>query len=110
MIEKEAALPNDREAEDVQQEFMAESEVQRARIGEFSSNQGTQGGAADASQSYESFAGFNEPEMPKAQHNPFEMPAGYPDQDGYKKSIVAKQNLPLNEPHPGINLSIVDCF
>ena len=59
------------------------------------------GYGVEAERAYESEAGFNRPQSSSIQRNPFELPAGYPDQDGYKKSIVAKQNLPFNEPHPG---------
>lgn len=98
LVEKELASSSNKEVEDIQREYLAQSEVQRSRAGDIG---GVQENGADPMQSYDNLADFNKPGA--VQQNPFEMPAGYPDQDGYKKSIVAKQNLPLNEPHPGMN-------
>ena len=98
MIEKEAAATNENEAQEFQKAFLAQSEVQNSRVGNFAVNPGSD---MIATQSYQNIAQFNKPNMPEVKQNPFEMPAGYPVEDGYKKSIVAKQNLPLNEPHPG---------
>ena len=101
VLEKEVTAPNEKEAQEFQSAYLAGSEIQNARIGDLVANQGSE---AEASQSSENLAGFNKMIMPEAKRNPFEMPAGYPVQDGYKKSIVKKQNLPLKEPHPGITL------
>ena len=102
-IEREAAAPNDREAQDFQREYLSQSEVQDARVGDFASNQGLGRGEVDTALSNENLAEFNKQGMSDETQNPFEMPAGYPVGDGYKKSFVAKQNLPLHEPHPGKN-------
>ena len=91
LIEKEAATPNENEAQEFQNEFLTQSEVQKSRLGDFVANPGSDVNTAQ----------FNKLGMPEVKQNPFEMPAGYPVEDGYKKSIVAKQNLPFNEPHPG---------
>ena len=91
---------NGKEAMQVQQGFLDQSEVQRPSA-EYVDNRPIADSMVDEAKSYETTAGLNQARNSKMGVNPFEMPAGYPDQDGYKKSTVTKQNLPLNEPHPG---------
>ena len=96
-----AAFSHENDAEDAERKFLDQSEVQKSNIGNSDGEQVFGGYGVEAERAYESEAGFNRPQSSTIQRNPFELPAGYPDQDGYKKSIVAKQNLPFNEPHPG---------
>ena len=113
IVEKELASSNYKEAADIQKDFLAQSEVQKSSVGTFPQDNGTPASLTEEIQSYEN-AESSKPDSSKMEHNPFEMPAGYPDQDGYKKSIVTKQNLPFNGSHPGgnhlTNFSTVLCI
>jgi len=62
-IEREAAAPNDREAQDFQREYLSESEIQNAQVGDAAASQGSERGEVDAALSNENLAEFNKQGM-----------------------------------------------
>ncbi len=69
--------------------------------------------ATGSEQSYGSYNGFQSTGIAAgAQPASDASPVGYPPEDGAKKSLVTKQNLPYHEPHPGklcdLNVTVND--